>query len=382
MKTLAIIGGGWVASYYGKNAKEMGVRTVAFSLKSGVADFTAFDKLYEVDILDFSSLLEICKQENVNGVVPTTELTIAPASYVAQEMNLVGIPFDVAKVITNKYRNRNAVRNIAELKNPQYLEINSFEELKNLNLQYPIILKPTSKGGKRGVVVVNSKNELKDAYEYTLKDSGNTLPMIAEEFIDGDMECSVESISYEGENYIIQITEKWTSGSPHCVELGHHQPANISEELKKKVILAIDKGLSAIGMENGVCHTEIKIKGKDIYLIEFNARPGGDHISYPLVDLSTGYPYLKEAIKVALGEFKPPIFDREKARCSGIILISEQTKEFEPLFDKCNQYKWCYEKHKVSDELSTIVHNNSYGTNYFIYAADSRPDFEKLIKEQ
>jgi len=381
MKTLAIIGGGWVASYYGKNAKEMGIKTVAFSLKSGVADVNAFDKLYEVDILNFAKLLEICRKEKVDGVVPTTELTIASAAYVAKEMKLVGIPYGVATEITNKYRNRNAVKDIKELKNPQYSEINSFQELEELDFQFPIILKPTSKGGKRGVVVVNNKNELKNAFDYTLKDSGNTLPIIVEEYVEGDMECSVESISYKGKNYIIQITEKWTSGAPHCVELGHHQPANISEQMRSSVIQAVDKGLSAIGIENGVCHTEIKIKGKDIFLIEFNARPGGDHISYPLVDLSTGYPYLKEAIRVALGEFKPPVIEEAKAKYAGIILISEQTKKYEPLFEKCEQYKWCYEKHKVSNTLGTIVHNNSYGTNYFIYVDDERPDFEKLIKE-
>lgn len=381
MKTLAIIGGGWVASYYGKNAKEMGVRTIAFSLKSGVADIDAFDKLYEIDILNFEKLLEICRKEEIDGVVPTTELTIAPAAYIAKEMKLIGIPYDAAVKITNKYRNRNAVKEIKELKNPQYAEINSFEELEELNFNFPIILKPTSKGGKRGVIVVNNKDELRSAFDYTLRDSGNTLPMIVEEYIDGDMECSVESISYRGKNYIIQITEKWTSGAPHCVELGHHQPANISEKMRTSIIQAIDKGLTAIGIENGVCHTEIKIKGDDIYLIEFNARPGGDHISYPLVDLSTGYHYLKGAIKVALGEFIPPAIDVSKAKCSGIILISEQTKQYEPLFENCEKYPWCYEKHKVSNNLNTIVHNNSYGTNYFIYVDEKRPDFEKLIKE-
>ena len=43
---------------------------------------------------------------------------------------------------------------------------------------------------------------------------------------------------------------------------------------------------------NGATHTEIKIVNGDIYLIEINARPGGDHIAHPLTMLSTGYDYL------------------------------------------------------------------------------------------
>lgn len=380
MRKLAIIGGGYMARIYSQNAHEMGIETHAFSLKSGVVDETAFDYLYDVNILDKNAVLNKCKEIGIDGVVATTELTIATAAYVAQEMNLVFIPYQVAEEITDKYRNRKAVESVVELKQPKYCEVNSIKELLGLEFNYPIVLKPTSKGGKRGVIVIESREDAMKAFEYTLNDSGSALPFIVEEYIQADMECSVESLSYKGKNYIIQITEKVTSGPPHCVELGHHQPTNLPERVLEKIRIVMNAGLTALGIENGPCHTEIRVDGEDIYLVEFNARPGGDHISYPLTELSTGYPFIKGAIQIALNCFEEPKIESNEQKCAGVLFVTEQTRELKPIFDMCERYTWCYKKAKVSDDLKTVSHNDGFNTNYFIYCDSHRPDFPTIIQ--
>ena len=377
MKKIAIIGGGRMAGIFAKNAREINVETHCFSPKDGIIDKELFDYIYDVNILEVDKVLSICKELKIDGVVATTELTIAPAAYVAEKMNLIGIPYNIAKDITNKYRNRKVTQNVEGLFHPKYAEVNSVDEIKNLNYNYPIILKPTSKGGKRGVTVINDECQIKEAFSYAMKESNNTLPVIIEEFIDGEMECSVESLSYKGKNYVIQVTEKITSGAPHCVELAHHQPANISLKMRRKIEDTIEKALSYIGIENGACHTEIKIKGEKIYLIEFNARPGGDHIAYPLTELSTGYQYIKGAIKIALNEFVPVNKELFLKKYAGVMFVTEQTKELKKIFDDCEKYDWCYKKNYVMDKLDYIVHNDGFNKNYFIYYSDSRPTFKK-----
>lgn len=381
MKKLAIIGGGYMASIFSHNAHEMQIETHAFSLKSGFVDINSFDYTYEVDILDKEAVLSICKRIGIDGIVATTELTIATAAYVANMLKLISIPYNVATEITDKFRNREKIINVKGLNNPRFCEVNSFEEVLNLDFSYPIVLKPTSKGGKRGVVVVNSKQEVQSSFKYTLRDSGNLLPIIVEEYISADMECSVESLSFKGKNYIIQITEKVTSGPPHCVELGHHQPANLPEAVLKKIRKVIDFGLTAIGIENGPCHTEIKIRGQKIFLIEFNARPGGDHIAYPLTELSTGYPYIKGAIQIALGCFEGANIQDSDKKYAGVLFVTEQTAYLKPIFDRCEDFNWCYKKNKVSDKLYPITHNDGFNMNYFIYCWRNRPNFEKICSE-
>ncbi len=378
MKKLAIIGGGRMASIFSKNAREMNIETHCFSLKKGIVEQSSFDYVHDINILEKEELLEICRSLNINGVVATTELTISVAAYVADKMNLNGIPLDIANVITDKNRNRLATRNVSGLMHPGFSVVDSIQEVIDLDFKYPIILKPISKGGKRGISVIYSKEDIENAFSYSKKDSGDNQYFIVEEYIENGIECSVESLSYNGKNYIIQITEKITSGAPHCVELAHHQPANLSDTVKKKIEDVLDEALTRLGIKNGACHTEIKIKDDDIYLIEFNARPGGDHIAYPLTELSTGYSYIKGAINIALNEFKRVEKENFKNKYAGVCFVCKQTKQLKPLFDVCENYEWCYKKNYVSNELVSIIHNDGFNINYFIYCDNKRPDFKNL----
>lgn len=376
MKKLAIIGGGRMACIFAENAREMGIETHCFSLESGIVDKTVFDYIHSVNILEREKVLEICKSVKIDGIVATTELTIAVASFVAEKMHLNGIPLDVAEVITDKYRNRVITKDVEGLFQPKYAVAYSVEEVVESEFDYPIILKPTSKGGKRGIIVVYRPEDVAEAFSYATKDAGGELPLIIEEYIDGGMECSVESLSHDGKNYIIQVTEKVTSGAPHCVELAHHQPANVTPEMRRQIEQVLDKALTMIGIQFGPCHTEIKIKDNKIYLIEFNARPGGDHIAHPLTELSTGYPYIKGAIEIALNTFTGINEQNYTNKCAGVLFVAEQTKELVPLFERCESYKWCYKKNKVTDNLKPIIHNDGFNINYFIYSDETRPLFK------
>ncbi len=372
---LAIIGGGYMASIYAINAKELNIETHCFSPIAGIKNPSDFDFIHDIDILKMNEVLDLCKQNKIDGVVATTELTVAVAAYVAEKMGLPGLSFKTACVITDKYRNRQETKNVEDLFQPKYAEINTVEDIYNLDFNYPLIIKPTSKGGKRGISVIYKKSEIPVAFQYAITESNGVLPLIVEEYIEGGKEYSVESLSYHGYNHIVQITEKITSGPPHCVELGHHQPANINSSVRKKVETVIDKGLSAIGLSSGPCHTEIKIKNNHIYLIEFNARPGGDHIAYPLTQLSTGFEYIKGSILISLDQ--EPDFSKVQLhkRFAGVVFISEQTKQYKRYFDTCEKYDWCYKKNFVSDILQPIIHNDGFNINYFIYCSDEKPAF-------
>ncbi len=369
MKKLAIIGSGRMAWIFGREAKEMGVETHAFSFDDHCVAKETVNEHHLVNIMDMDRVLDICRQLKIDGVVPTTELTVQVAAYVAEKMGLNGIPFEVAKVVTDKYRNRQLCKSLAQLKQPAFAEVFAQEDLAALNLHYPLILKPTSKGGKRGIMVVHDVSELKPAFDFAKASSGDA-PIIVEEFIAGGQEYSVESLSYQGKHYIIQVTEKMSSGAPHCVELGHHQPAAISATLRDKVGNAIAEGLTAIGVNNGPCHTEIKIVDDQIYLIEFNARPGGDHIAWPLTMLSTGYHYIKGIIEVAMNDFKPLNTNEFLHRYAGVYFVTTQSAYLKPIFDKCQNEPWCCWKNEVSKDLKPLVHNDGYGTNFFIYCSD------------
>lgn len=379
MKRIAVIGSGRMAWIIGNHAHDLGIETHCFSNVEPEFIHEAFDVFHNISIFEKEKILEICKTEDIKAVLATTELTVAIAAYIADGLKTPGLPYDIARVITDKYRNRVACEELKLLHQPKFVEINAIEELETIKFGFPLIVKPTSKGGKQGITVVKDAEELREAFQYAKEKSG-TNPVIIEEYLDGGKEYSVESLSCKGKHYIVQVTEKISSGPPHCVELGHRQPAELSKTMRQQVEDAVSEGLTAIGADNTTCHTEIKIIDDKVYLIEFNARPGGDHIAWPLTTLSTGYEYINGAIQIALGEFQS--LDTHKLAChyAGVYFVTKQTEYLKPLFDDCEKYSWLYQKNLVSEDLQPLEHNDCYGTNSIMYYSENeRPNIDELI---
>ncbi len=383
MKKLAIIGGGVMASYFGEACHRLGFEGHYFSMIDGKVDDSKVDYFHEINIFDKDGIIAICKEIGVDGVVATTELSVPITAYVANKLGLLGNAVDVAEVITDKYRNRECIKNLTDLLSPKYVESSSIEDIIMSDIPYPMILKPVCLGGKRGITVVNNEDELTSAFEYATSffRTGVKPQIIAEQFLVGGMECSVESISFKGHHTIVQITQKDSSGAPHCVELGHHQPAPLSKELWNKVVCGVSSGLTAIGVENGPCHTEVKIIDGKVYLIEFNARPGGGHIWWPMVELSTGFDIMAAVVEAAMGVLKPIDVTTFKHKFSGLYYVVEQTANVKPIFDICEKEPWCWEKHFVSDKLQELKMNDMEHTNYIVYSSDNGDPIAELLKQ-
>lgn len=369
-RRLAIIGSGEMAVIIAENAKKMNIETHSFSNNMHDRVIGYSDCHHDIDIFDIDSLVDICKKLEVIGVIPTTELTISIAAKVAALLNLNGMPVDISEKVTDKGFVREKMEGSVFIKQPKFI---LYERGTGIPIvkEYPVVVKPAAMGGKRGVSVANSQEELIEAIDFAISNMPNQKRrIIIEGFINGGKEYSVESLSYHGNHQVIQITEKITSGPPHCVELGHMQPAKLSGLLKNKIEIAIGELLSTVGVDNTTSHTEIKIIDEEIYLIELNARSGGDHIAYPLTELSTGYPYIQGAIEVAINEHNIPDLNLYPKRNCGVLFVVKQTAFLKELFDTCEQYEWLYKKNFITNELQEIVHNDAFDTNYMMYLSD------------
>ena len=384
MKKLAIIGGGVMAGYMGEACHRLGYEGHYFTMKDGKVDDSLVDHFHEINIFDKDGIVDICKRIGIDGVVSTTELSVPITAYVAEKLGLLGNPVDVAEVVTDKYRNRECIKHLTDLLSPKYVEATCLEDVEKSDVSYPMILKPVNLGGKRGLTVVHNRSELASAFTYALKSfrTGTQPRIIAEQYLDGGMECSVESLSYKGNHTIIQITQKDSSGAPHCVELGHHQPASLSLDIWNKVVKAVSSGLTAIGLTNGPCHTEIKIIDGNIYLIEFNARPGGGHIWSSLVKLSTGFDIMAAIAQAAVGDLKPINTDLFEHNYSGLYYVVKQTEHLKFIFDECQHQSWCKAKNFITDDLTELVQNDLEHTNYMIYSSEKGNPIKELLSKR
>lgn len=172
------------------------------------------------------------------------------------------------------------------------------------DFEFPVIVKPRDNSGSRGVKLCRNKEELEESIDEALEVS-HLDTVLVEELIDGP-EYSIESLHHDGKNEIIQFTEKKTTEFPYNVELGHIQPANISEENKRKIDDIIDKIGNTLHYQNCPSHTELKINDRGIFVIETSPRLGGDYITSTLTPLSTGVNMEDELLLISLGEQVTP----------------------------------------------------------------------------
>ena len=278
---LAIIGAVLGQEMLCHKAREMQIETIGFAWEKGATCKHLFDKFYPISIYDTDKIIDICKKERIDGVVSNaSEKTVDVVATVTDALGLRGGPLSTTKKIKDKTYTRQISNSVEG-----FTPIPFYKYDGRKNDIYPCVIKPCTAAAKRGVSFVHDEQEFEKALAYAQAESKNGVTI--EAYIEG-AEVSVESISFDGKHYVIQITDKDNSGAPHFVELGHHQPSALPENIQKKIRTAVPKLLDAVKFQNGATHIELKIgKHGEIYLIEINPRGGGDGISNILVERST-----------------------------------------------------------------------------------------------
>ena len=153
-----------MASYFGEACHRLGYEGHYFSQIDGKVDDSEVDYFHEINIFDKDGIVAMCKEMGVDGVVATTELSVPITAYVANKLGLLGNAVEVADVVTDKYRNRECIKHLTNLRSPKYVEVSCIEELIGTDIPFPMILKPVCLGGKRGITVVNNEDELISRY--------------------------------------------------------------------------------------------------------------------------------------------------------------------------------------------------------------------------
>jgi biotin carboxylase len=286
-------------------------------------------------------------------------------------MGLIGNSHEASLKANNKYLMRQAFVD-AGVPCPKfhcYTQLNDgILEYVWRNFELPLIVKPSDRSGSLSVMKVCNWEDLPLAIMQAQKASFKHEAMV-EEFIEGD-EISVEYISYSGTHYPLQITDKVTTGAPHFVELEHHQPSALPKEICDEVHCITQKALTALGITNGASHSEYRITPDGrIYVMEIGGRMGGDFIGSDLVQLSTGYDFLRGVIDVALGKFEAPVLSNNAF--SGVYFLSAETLQVASYIQHAEHYPAIVQ----AEQTDAVLHDVTCSTErsgYFIYQSNHK----------
>lgn len=363
MKKLAIIGASYLQQPLVEKCKEMGVSSICFAWEEGAVCKDLCDKFYPISTIDKEAILKVCQEEKIDGITTiASDVATLTVCYVAERMGLVGNPDKYAQTATNKYLMRQCFLE-HKVPSPKFcLTDGHIPDIINA-FSFPVIVKPTDRSGSRGVEKVLKREELQQAIDRACHESYQRKAVI-EEFVEG-REISVESISFKGKHYVLQITDKVTTEAPFFVELEHHQPSSLPEDIKRKVKGIVLNALDALHIQYGASHAELKItKEGDIRVIEIGARMGGDFIGSDLVKLSTGYDFLKGVINIAFGEFEVPKLTFKMY--SGVFFLCEETKNILQIIHNQEKYPEIV-RAEVTDPVLRRIEQSADRSGYFIY---------------
>lgn len=364
-KLLAIIGAGEGAIPIITKAKEMGVSILAFARNDSLAK-DMVDIFVEENSFDIDFMVDKCREYLVDGIMPSSELTTEVTAKVAHKAGLLGNEIELGFGGKNKYFMRTKVAGLTSVKQPKFQLYES-----GMDVSFPVVVKSVDSCGKRGVSIAYNTEDLNKAVKQAKEFSSNGTTLV-EEYLKGGQEYSIECLSYgKGKHQVIQYTEKESAGPPHFVEIAHHQPANLSNEMKSRVDKAAWDILEVLGLNCGMAHLEIKIIDNEIYFIEVGARGGGDHISDILTPLSTGFDYYRAAIECALGIYQSK--PTSNIAFTGIYFHSKQNERLRPLFEEAKTARWCVKNTIVKEDFDDVTGNiGASNSGFIIYCADYR----------
>lgn len=368
MKKLAIIGASYLQLPLVMKAKEMGLETHCFAWEEGAVCRDICDCFYPISIIEKEKIFDICRKIGIDGITTiASDTAIVSVNYVARRLGLVSNPEEYSEMTTNKFLMRKCfVKN--SIPSPKFTIADTTESYNIVGFTFPLIVKPTDRSGSRGVEKVLDPDQLESAIRRAQNESFEHKAII-EEFVTG-REISVESISYQGEHYVLQITDKVTTGSPFFVELEHHQPSTLPIEVQNRVKKIVLHALDALHIQYGASHSELKItENGNIKVIEIGARMGGDFIGSDLVYLSTGYDFLKGVIEVALGSFTEPRLNEK--HCSGVYFLSKETENLKEIILNHTRYSEIV-KAEITDPELRIIECSGDRSGYLIYQSNRK----------
>lgn len=367
MKKLAIIGASYLQEPLIQKAKNMGIETHVFAWAAGDVGEEIADYFYPVSIVEKEEILDKCKEIGIDGICSiASDLAAITVNYVAAGMGLTGNTLECTEVSTNKHAMRKCFEENGD-PSPKSIYVESVDDLKDVELHYPIIVKPVDRSGSRGITKLMTPEGLAEAIE-NAKTQGFDKHALVEEFATGQ-EYSVEFISWQGEHHFLAMTKKYTTGAPHFIETAHLEPAPISNEKLEEVKEVVRHALNSLQIQNGASHSELKIsEDGHIAIIEIGGRMGGDCIGSNLVELSSGVDFVKAVIQVALGE-APDLTKKDAAAQVAVRFVFSQD-DVDALNRIKSEHPECIVKEDIQEITEGEVTDSSTRFGYYLMRAE------------
>ncbi len=303
-KTILILGAGVMQLPAIRIAKELNWRVIVADANETSVGVELADIFLHVDLKDREAMAEAASsfrdRGELDGVFTAGTDFSATVAWVAQELSLPGLPYEVAMQATDKSLMRAAFKR-AGVPSPEFRMVRSADEVtgRGFDLPFPVVVKPVDNMGARGIRRVDSAEDLPAAVDEALSLS-RTGKAIVEEYVEGP-EFSIDAVVENGKVIICGVADRKIVFPPYFVEMGHTIPTASRKETLDKVVAAFERGVHALGITNGAAKGDVKLASKGPVIGEIAARLSGGYMSGWTYPFSSGVRPTEGAMRIAVG---------------------------------------------------------------------------------
>ena len=174
-------------------------------------------------------------------------------------------------------------------------------ELKNIvnEIGYPVILKATAGGGGRGMRVVKSESDLKNAIEITMQEAANAFgndQIYIEKYIENPKHIEIQVVG-DGKGNAIHLGTRDCSMQRRHQKIIEEAPAPDVDINSLQSLLNASVNLCKEIKYEGVGTLEFLYEKNKFYFIEMNTRIQVEH---PVTEMITGFDLVKAQLRIAL----------------------------------------------------------------------------------
>ena len=306
-KKILLLGGSAAQLIAIEKAKQLGYYTVLCDyLPDNPGQYIA-DSFHLVSTTDKEAVLEVAKMEKINGIVAYSSDPAAPtAAYVANALKLPGMNYDVVRHFCEKQLFRDFLsKNGFNVPQSVKVAYPYDDEMINIShLQFPLIVKPTDSSGSKGITVIQSEGELKDALKYAQEYTRNNV-LIIEEFISRDhpfvIEAEIFAINGKVVTWGLINSIRDTSSNP-LLPAAYSYPLEVSERRKQLVKKEVSRLVDVTGKTSGAFNIEMIIDKHDrLFFLDAGPRNGGNMLP-EFISMIARKDIVGATIKTAMGD--------------------------------------------------------------------------------
>lgn len=306
MKKILLLGGSAQQIVAIETAKRLGYYTVVCDYLTDNPGQYVADKFYLVSTTEKDAVLEVAKNEKVDGVIAYASDPAAPtAAYVAEQLGLPTNPYKSVDILCNKDKFR-AFLSDNGFDCPTAKGYTSAESaIKDKDsFDYPIIMKPVDSSGSKGVTILQSSDEYEKAVDFAFSFS-HSKRIIIEKYIVQKHKYNIGGDIFidNGKVIIWGLMNCFREHSPNpLVPGGKIFPALLSDSDLEKAKSVLQDLVTKLNIKSGCMNVELMIDNDDkVYLIDIGPRAGGNMIPIQLSAIF-GVDIVEMSILSAMGE--------------------------------------------------------------------------------